>query len=34
VIWISGTAEPIKKQFNKRLSIDEVQAVLASCVLG
>jgi hypothetical protein len=32
-IWISSTAEPIKKQFNKRLSIYEVQAVLASYVL-
>ena len=33
-IWISGTAEPIQKQFNKKLSIYEVQAVLASYVLG
>lgn len=32
-IWISGTASPIHKQFNKRLSIYEVQAVLASYVL-
>lgn len=32
-IWISSTAEPFKKQFNKRLSIYEVQAVLASYVL-
>jgi hypothetical protein len=32
-IWISGTAEPIQKQFNKKLSIYEVQAVLASYVL-
>ena len=32
-IWISGTAAPIQKQFNKRLSIYEVQAVLASYVL-
>jgi hypothetical protein len=32
-IWISSTAEPIQKQFNKRLSIYEVQAVLASYVL-
>jgi hypothetical protein len=32
-IWISGTAEPVRKQFNKRLSIYEVQSVLASCVL-
>lgn len=33
VIWISSTDEPIRKQFNKRLSIYEVQAVLASYVL-
>ncbi len=32
-IWISSTAEPIVKQFNKKLSIYEVQAVLASYVL-
>ncbi|MGY4827140.1 PH domain-containing protein [Sphaerotilaceae bacterium SBD11-9] len=32
-IWISSTAAPIQKQFNKRLSIYEVQAVLASYVL-
>lgn len=32
-IWISSTAEPIRKQFNKRLSIYEVQSVLASYVL-
>lgn len=32
-IWLSGTALPFKKQFNKRLSIYEVQAVLASYVL-
>lgn len=32
-IWVSGAAEPIRKQFNKRLSIYEVQAVLASYVL-
>ena len=32
-IWISGTPVPIQKQFNKRLSIYEVQAVLASYVL-
>jgi hypothetical protein len=32
-IWISSTAEPIKKQFNKKLSIYEVQSVLASYVL-
>jgi hypothetical protein len=32
-VWVSGTAEPIKKEFNKRLSIYEVQRVLASYVL-
>jgi hypothetical protein len=32
-IWISGTAAPIQKTFNKKLSIYEVQAVLASYVL-
>jgi hypothetical protein len=32
-IWISSKAEPIQKQFNKRLSIYEVQSVLASYVL-
>jgi hypothetical protein len=32
-IWISGTAVPIQKQFNKKLSIYEVQSVLASYVL-
>jgi len=32
-IWISGTASPVQKQFNKKLSIYEVQAVLASYVL-
>jgi hypothetical protein len=32
-IWISGTPVPIQKQFNKRLSIYEVQAVLASYVM-
>lgn len=33
-IWISGTTLPIQKQFNKKLSIYEVQAVLAQYVLG
>jgi hypothetical protein len=33
-IWISSTPEPIRKQFNKKLSIYEVQSVLASYVLG
>jgi hypothetical protein len=32
-IWISGSPLPIQKQFNKKLSIYEVQAVLASYVL-
>ncbi len=32
-IWISGTAAAIQKQFNKKLSIYEVQSVLASYVL-
>jgi hypothetical protein len=32
-IWISGMAAPIQKQFNKKLSIYEVQSVLASYVL-
>jgi hypothetical protein len=32
-IWISSTAEPFQKQFNKRLSIYEVQSVLGSYVL-
>lgn len=32
-IWISGTAAPIQKQFNKKLSIYEVQSLLASYVL-
>jgi hypothetical protein len=32
-IWISGSPVPIQKQFNKKLSIYEVQSVLASYVL-
>jgi hypothetical protein len=32
-IWISSTPSPIQKQFNKQLSIYEVQSVLASYVL-
>jgi hypothetical protein len=32
-IWISGTAIPVQKQFNKKLSIYEVQSVLAGYVL-
>ena len=32
-IWISGTVAPIQKQFNKKLSIYEVQSVLAGYVL-
>jgi hypothetical protein len=32
-IWISGNPVPLQKQFNRRLSIYEVQSVLASYVL-
>ena len=32
-IWISGSSVPFKKQFNKKLSIYEVQSVLAAYVL-
>ncbi len=32
-IWVSGTAAPFQKRFNKKLSIYEVQAVLAGYVL-
>jgi hypothetical protein len=32
-IWIAGKQLPVQKQFNKRLSIYEVQSVLASYVL-
>jgi hypothetical protein len=32
-IWISGMATPVQKQFNKKLSIYEVQSVLATYVL-
>ena len=32
-IWVAGTAAPIQKQFNKKLSIYEVQSVLAGYVL-
>ncbi|MDB5773208.1 MAG: hypothetical protein JWM42_3582 [Burkholderia sp.] len=32
-IWMSSTAAPIQKQFNKKLSIYEVQSVLAAYVL-
>ena len=31
-IWISGTPTPVQKQFNKQLSIYDVQAVLAGYV--
>lgn len=31
-IWISGIPEPIRKTFNRRISVYEVQAVLASYV--
>jgi hypothetical protein len=33
-IWVSGSSTPFQKQFNKKLSIYEVQAVLARYVLG
>lgn len=32
-IWISGSATPIQKQFNKSLNIYELQSVLATYVL-
>lgn len=32
VIWISGNSTPVQKTFSKKLSIYEVQAVLASYV--
>jgi Bacterial PH domain len=32
-IWISGSSSPLQKQFNKKLSIYEVQTVLATYVL-
>jgi hypothetical protein len=32
-VWISGSSTPFQKTFNKRLSIYEVQSVLASYVL-
>jgi hypothetical protein len=32
-VWVSGSSAPFQKKFNKRLSIYEVQAVLASYVL-
>jgi hypothetical protein len=32
-IWLSGNSVPIQKQFNKKLSIYEVQSVLAGYVL-
>ena len=32
-IWISGTALPFQKRFNKKLSIYEVQSLLASYIL-
>ncbi|MBN2731652.1 MAG: PH domain-containing protein [Balneolaceae bacterium] len=31
-LWISGLHEPIQKQFNKKVNIYEVQAILASYV--
>jgi hypothetical protein len=32
-VWVSGSSAPLQKRFNKRLSIYEVQSVLASYVL-
>ncbi|WP_026674176.1 PH domain-containing protein [Alkalihalobacterium bogoriense] len=32
-IWLSGSATPIQKQFNKSLNIYELQSVLATYVL-
>jgi hypothetical protein len=32
-VWVSGASAPFQRQFNKKLSIYEVQAVLASYVL-
>jgi hypothetical protein len=32
-IWLTGTSEPLKLQFNKKLNIYEVQAVLADYAL-
>jgi hypothetical protein len=32
-IWLSGMSQPLQKQFTKKLSIYEVQAVLANYVL-
>lgn len=32
-IWISGMPTPVQKRFNRRLSVYEVQAVLAGYVL-
>ena len=32
-VWVSGSSTPFQRTFNKRLSIYEVQAVLASYVL-
>ncbi|GAA0437750.1 PH domain-containing protein [Lentibacillus halophilus] len=33
-IWISGTAEPVQKTFNKQLNIYKVQSVLSEYVSG
>jgi hypothetical protein len=32
-IWVSGSPNPVQKQFNKRLDIYELQSVLAAYVL-
>jgi len=33
-IWISGSDTPVSKEFNRKLSVYEVQATLAHFVLG
>lgn len=31
-VWVSGSSQPIQKRFNKKLSIYDLQAVLASYI--
>ena len=33
-IWVSGSRSPIRKQFNKKLNVYQVQSVLAGYVLA
>ena len=33
-IWVTGQPEPLRLQFNKKLSVYEVQSVLAKYVMG